>query len=607
MGPADGDEPGPGHGPAPGSEDPPEQGRDDVANSVSDDESTPGAAPEDADTAGAAPGDGDTAGTALGDGDTAGTAPGDGDTAGAALGEGAAVAAGAAVGGAAAANDSADRPPDGASSGASRPPVPPGAGVAAPVELAHRPSRKKKILAWTAGGAAVVVLLALGGAYAVYRHLNGNIHQVNISGELGDQPVDTHPQAENIVVIGSDSRNGIRGYGQNLTTDQSDTLMIMHIAADRKWVDVMSIPRDSWVNIPACEMGNGQMSSPTNFKINEAFAVGNLDGNRTDLGVACTIKTLEQDTGIHIDHFVAINFQGFKAMVNALGGVEECNTTAISDPKSDLYLKPGHHLLHGFVALAYVRARYTLGDGSDLERIGRQQAFMSSLIERVKSKLLNPIAIYNFLDAATKSLTVDSQLGGIHGLYDLAMSVRNLPPSQVTFFTLPNYPRQLVVPTDTANVLWTQPEDSTIFQDFRDDIPVGNATIREAKQPKISPHTVSVSVRNGTAQSGLQDSVGSLLQQKGFDVTSMTQESVQDITETVIKYHADYAAQARLLEAKVPGSAIQEVAGTSDRLVLLLGSNYGTTTQTAGAGQSVTPTPSPSFSSRTASQNICAN
>jgi hypothetical protein len=294
-------------------------------------------------------------------------------------------------------------------------------------------------------------------------------------------------------------------------------------------------------------------------------------------------------------------------MVNALGGVEECNTTPINDPKSNLHLSAGHHLLHGFVALAYVRARYTLGDGSDLERIGRQQAFMSSLVERVKSKLLNPIAIYHFLDAATKSITIDSQLGGIHGLYNLAMSVRNLPASQVTFLTLPTYPRQLVVPTDTANVLWTQPEDSTIFQDFRDDIPVSTVTIQQAKKPRMSPHTVSVSVRNGTAQYGLQDSVGSLLQQKGFNVTSMTQESAQDITETVIKYHAGHGAQARLLEAKVPGSAIQEVPGTSDRLVLLLGSNYGTTTQTAGTAQTVTPTPSPSLSSRTASQNICAS
>ena len=554
MGPADKDEPGPEPAHGPGSEDPPENGPDSASPDVAGNEAVPVA------------------------GDETVPAPAD--------------------------EIAAPDAPDNAAS----PPVPPGAAVAAPAGPGHHPSRKKKILAWTAGGVAAVVLVALGGAYAVYRHLNGNIHQVNISGELGTQPVDTHPQAENIMIIGSDTRHGQgRGFGQNLNTDQSDTLMIMHVGADRKWVNVMSIPRDSWVNIPACKMGNGQMTSPTTFKINEAFALGNLNGNHTDLGVACTIKTLEQDTGIHIDHFVAINFQGFRDMVNALGGVEECNTTAINDPKSGLHLKPGHHLLHGLGALAYVRARYTLGNGSDLERIGRQQAFMSSLVERVKSKLLNPIAIYHFLDAATKSITIDSQLGGIHGLYDLAMSVRNLPASQVTFFTLPTYPRQLVVPTDTANVMWTQPVDSRIFQDYRDDIPVSSATVQQARKPTMSPHTVSVSVRNGTAQLGLQDSVGLLLTQKGFNVTSMTQEATQDITETVIRYHAGHGAQARLLEAKVPGSAVQEVPGTSDQLVLVLGSNYGTTTQTAGTTQSATPTPSPSFSSRTASQNICAS
>ena len=482
-----------------------------------------------------------------------------------------------------------------------------GAAALPPPSMPH-PGRKKKILAWTAGGVAVVLLIALGGAYAIYRHLNGNLHQINISGELGSQPVDLHPQAENIMIIGSDTRHGQgKGFGQGLNTDQSDTLMIMHIAANRKWVNVMSIPRDSWVNIPACKMGNGQTSSPTTFKINEAFALGNLDGNHTDLGVACTIKTLEQDTGIHIDHFVSINFWGFRDMVNALGGVEECNTKAINDPKSGLHLKPGHHLLHGLGALAYVRARYTLGNGSDLQRIGRQQAFMSSLVERVKSKLLNPVAIYNFLNAATKSITIDSQLGGIHGLYDLAMSVKNLPASQVTFFTLPTYPRQLVVPTDTANVLWTQPQDSAIFADFRNDVQVTGASLKPAKKPKISPRTVSVVVRNGTSQFGLQDTVGSLLQQEGFNVTNMTQETTQDITETMIRYHAGSEAQAKLLESKLPGSAIQQVPGSSPKLTLVLGSDYGTTAHASGSARAATPTPSPTLSSRTASENICAN
>ncbi|HEY6786691.1 MAG TPA: LCP family protein, partial [Trebonia sp.] len=154
-----------------------------------------------------------------------------------------------------------------------------------------------------------MVLLLAGIAVAGYTllgHFNANIKQDDISSLLGNQqPVDTHPQAENILVLGSDSRDGLSAaYGTGLSTDQSDTLMIIHIPADRKWAEVMSIPRDSYVNIPSCVMGNGQTSSPTQFKINEAFAIGNLDGNNTKLGVACTVKTVEQDTGIYINHFI---------------------------------------------------------------------------------------------------------------------------------------------------------------------------------------------------------------------------------------------------------------------------------------------------------------
>src|SRR6201994_2948672 len=376
------------------------------------------------------------------------------------------------------ASPSPDNPPPGA--------FPPGQAPPAPKP---RRRRRRRVLIWTASITAGVVALAAVGLFLVYRHLNGNIQQRDVSGLLGSQPVDLHPQAENILIIGSDTRFGQgKGYGSGLVTDQSDTTMIMHIAANRQWAEVMSIPRDSYVAIPACTMGNGQMSAPQTFKINEAYAIGNLDGNHTDLGVACTLKTVEHDTGIYIDHFVVVNFTGFQNMVSALGGVEECNTQPISDPLSGLKLTAGQHLLTPKQALAYVRARYTLGDGSDLERIMRQQAFMSSLIQRVKSKLLNPVAIYNFLDAATKSLTIDTQLGGAHGLYNLAPSLRSLTSNKVAFFTLPTYPRSEVDPADTANVLWTQPEDSKIFQTFRNDVPASRSLFaKPSAKPPAKP------------------------------------------------------------------------------------------------------------------------
>jgi len=327
-------------------------------------------------------------------------------------------------------------------------------------------------MAWTAGSLAVLLLGTAATGYLMFRHFNDNIAQANISKLLGKRPPDLHPQAENIVVIGSDSRQGLAAqYGTGLTTDQSDTLIVIHIPADRQWAEVMSIPRDSYVNIPSCLMGNGHLSSPTEFKINEAFALGNLYGNHTALGAACTIKTIEQDTGIYVNHFIVVNFTGFEGMVAALGGVEECSPVPLDAPESGLDLSAGYHMLNPTEALAYVRARYGLGDGSDLERIVRQQAFMTSLISRARSEWYNPMAIYQFLAAATSSLTVDSQLGGLLGLYNLEQSLRSVPTSKIAFFALPNYPRADVVKTDTANVLWTQPEDSEIFASFRDDVP----------------------------------------------------------------------------------------------------------------------------------------
>ena len=359
--------------------------------------------------------------------------------------------------------------------------------------LRHWPRRK--ILIWGSSSLALLLVAVTGTGYLVLKHFNANLQQDDIRGLLGAQPVNLHPQAENIMVIGSDSRQGLsKAYGSGLVTDQSDTLMIIHIPADRKWAEVMSIPRDSWVNIPACQMGNGQVSAPQQFKINEAFALGNLDGNHTALGIACTVKTVEQDTGIYIDHFIAVNFTGFENMVAALGGVYECNPTPINDPNSNLHLPAGTHLLTPAQALGYVRARYTLGDGSDLERIGRQQAFMSSLVSRVKSELLDPIAIYQFLDATTKSLTIDSQLGGITGLYNLGESLRGIPSGKIAFFTIPNVPRGEVVPGDTANVLWTQPEDDQIFASFRDDVPASSTLFAPRPRrgrPRASPPTAS--------------------------------------------------------------------------------------------------------------------
>jgi len=508
----------------------------------------------------------------------------------------------------------------------------------------RRRSRRAKVLIGIAASLAVIVAVAAVVVGSAYHHLNGNIHQADITPLLGPQPVDHHTQAQNIAVIGSDTRHGQgRGYGsvQELSTDQSDTLLIVHIAADRQWASVMSIPRDSWVSIPSCQMGNGQQSSPHSFKINEAFAIGNADGNHTVLGVACTIKTLERDTGIHIDHFAVINFSGLRDMVRALGGVPECNTTRINDPLSGLRLGAGHHMLNGFQALAYVRARYTLGNGSDLERIKRQQAFMSSLIQRARSKLLDPLAIYRFLDAATKSLTIDSQMGGIHGLYSLGRSLTNLPESKVSFFTLPTFPRSEVDPSDTANVMWTQPLDSQIFAAFQDDVPVSQALLDEAQAGRLPARLVRVTVLNGSGQPGLAKTVAAQLREYGYRI-QLARKLNRVWNRTAIRYGAGLVPQATRLAGTVPGAVLRSTAppdtsgepaqvmpsdpltgqgllssgaraaaaaAATRSVTLLLGSDYGTAVPLISAPAATPATlsahPAKRLHARTANQGIC--
>jgi len=231
---------------------------------------------------------------------------------------------------------------------------------------------------------------------------------------------------------------------------------------------------------------------------------------------------------------------------------------------------------------------------------------MSSLVSRVKSQLLNPLAIYNFLNAATKSVTIDTGLGGIHGLYNLASSLKNMQRSQVTFFTVPTYPRALVDPTDNANVMWTQPEASLIFQAFQDDIPVSTALFAPPRAPALAPHTVSVDVLNGTQQAGLEATVAAVLQQDGFKATTTTTTTIQNVTETVIKYPPALAAAARLLAGKVPGAGLQEVPGSAAAVTLVLGGDYGTTAYvTTPSAPAPAAQPSASFAPRTANQNIC--
>jgi LCP family protein required for cell wall assembly len=245
----------------------------------------------------------------------------------------------------------------------------------------------------------------------------------------------------------------------------------------------MSIPPYSWVSIPSCTTPGGQLSAPAQSKVNQAYATGDKDGRHVALGAACTIKALGQDTGIYINHFIVMNVNGFDGMVAALGGVEECNLTPIDDPAAGLVLSPGRHLLTPTQAVTYVHGLFGPQSSSNVARITLQEALGVSLLARARSKLPDALAAYRFLDALTTSLTVDSQLGGMTGLHSLGHLLHGIPADKITLFALPSYPRADVVPSDTTDVLWTQPTDGEIFASVRNDARVNRALLAAGGRP----------------------------------------------------------------------------------------------------------------------------
>jgi LCP family protein required for cell wall assembly len=331
------------------------------------------------------------------------------------------------------------------------------------VDAAHR-HRWRRVLAVAAVVMGLLVVAGATGAYLIYRDLNNNITRADVinSEYLGtDRPTkvvesSAAQQPLNILVMGSDTRAGQgRGFGQAQGA-RSDTTMIVHIPADRSRLEVVSIPRDTVVDIPSCKTSTGQ-SAPLRDRFNAAFSTG---------GPGCTIKTVEQNTGVFIDHFVVVDFRGFENMVNALGRIRVCLNEAVNDPKSKLNLPAGYSEVDGEQALAYVRARY-IGNGSDISRISRQQAFASSVVSKVTSAgtLLNPAKLLAFLRAATKSITTDPQLGSLNQMRLLAQQLRSIPPKDITFVTTP----WLVNPDDPNTVVWDPGKIDALWAALKND------------------------------------------------------------------------------------------------------------------------------------------
>lgn len=340
-------------------------------------------------------------------------------------------------------------------------------------EPRHRESsRARRILKRVGIGVLAVVMVLSLSAVLYIRHLNGNLTQIAPDNTDGRPDKDVQG-ALNVLVMGSDTREGANGAGiGGETPGLSDTTMLLHLSASRKFAYGISLPRDAMVERPRCKKKDGSgWSAGGLIQFNAAYAIG---------GPACTVKTVEKLTNIRIDHFIVVDFVGFRAMVNALDGVKICVPEAINDDVGHISLPAGTYKVNGQQALDYVRVRYGVGTGSDVGRMKRQQVFVSAMIKKVVSAgtLANPVKLLGFLEAATESLTVDTGVD-IKLLANIGSQLKSIGLDKIQFITVPNE----AYPPDPNRLQWSSTA-SGLWDLVRADKNLGSRFNGEAIRPE---------------------------------------------------------------------------------------------------------------------------
>jgi LCP family protein required for cell wall assembly len=511
-----------------------------------------------------------------------------------------------------------------------------------PAPADDRDSRQRtgrRIQTSTAILASLAVLLAVvvgGGALAVYlkyRAAWNGIARVNVSGDLhkvSRPPAD--PNAENILVIGSDTAVGVNGetHSSTIVTDAlSDTIMLVHIAPGARQIDVLSFPRDSVVPLLDCapEGGTpGQTAQPAYDieQINATYAYG---------GPGCLWETIEQTTGIHINDFVELTFTGFVQTINALHGVNVCLPEAVNDPVSALNLPAGVSHVYGPEALAFWRTRENLGTGSDPQRIQRDQFLMASLFQGIEHSglLSSPATMLSVIDTLTshQDVVTDSGLTPLVMLR-LGEDLRGIKGDSVQFVTVPwtTYTgnAQWINSSETPNsgnpnwVQWVQPQANDLFSAIAHDTSLPKA----AKAPTsstvetVSPADVRVQVLNGSHTYGLATSTSASLTQRGFTVIgSPSDAATNSYTGSLIEYSgAAELPEAQALAQIIPNVTLQQdpsLTGTTLQLILgstftaLLPASNSSTPPSTGNASTGLSSIATTYGGITGSTNICSD
>ncbi|WP_051451081.1 LCP family protein [Actinospica robiniae] len=497
--------------------------------------------------------------------------------------------------------------------------------------------RRRQVFRITSGVCAVIVLTIAGlGTYA-YQHLFGQVATESLDA-LSNRPAASRADRYgntplNLLLLGSQTRDGQHGShlgnASKLGTDISDTAMLVHISAERKWATVVSIPRDLVAPRPQCP-----------GRLDPAQTVPAAQSAMFDLamnlgGPTCAVATVEQLTGIRIDHFVEITFNAFQALTDAVGGVTVCvPPPGINDPDySGLVLSPGLHTVSGSQSLAFVRDRHGLADGTDLNRIRMQQMFVTSLFNKLASAgtLGDPITLYRIANAVTSNLTVDTGLDSLDAMVGLAGSVQSLQSHYIQFITVP----YAFDPTNQNRVV-PGPGFDQVWTDLRQDTPLPGSNAARAfgtapkaasgppaPTPTLALTGTQVDVYNSTQVPHLALYASQNLTALGVDARVEQGSPFGADPQTRLLYPAGIGAQADSLAARFGGSAaVQPVQSDSVRTLTLVigvdpptslvaepGASAGTPTPDGSSAGSAAPAPDASISaeSRSGDENICSD
>ncbi|MEU3184267.1 LCP family protein [Streptomyces sp. NPDC006923] len=483
---------------------------------------------------------------------------------------------------------------------------------------------------------SVLVLGAGGIGHAVMTSLNSGIGRVDAFKDMKNRPDEGH--GLNFLLVGTDGRDKITEKERQkyrlggAPCHCTDTIMLVHLSENGERASVVSVPRDSYAELPEhTDVTTGKHHKPHPVKINAAYAEG---------GPNLTVRTVEHMTGVKIGHYLEVDFTSFMKTVDALGGVEICTPRPLSDAYTGLDLTPGTHKLDGGQALQYVRSRHVDGT-ADLSRMERQQRFVAALISRATSSgvLLNPVKLRDITSTMLSSVRADSGFG-TEEMLAVNEAMRGFSPSAAEFTSVPVTGNSVAVKGIGATVRWDPVKSKKLFQALREDKPLtpaetprtpvpmettetlanraslriprtslsppvspgpeisrsaqvsrspgaagggpGDLPVGRSPQPRgdvalveVKPQRIRVQVINGTRTDGLGKQVDDALRATGFNTTRtpLTSDG-RDARRTVVLYDPRWDRSAKSLAAALPGSELRPVRKQGAVLKVIAGSDY---------------------------------